>query len=270
MRDNPDASTSPLKLAHDEYRTNTKAGTTAAEVNLKKSVVEYTKTVKTNHFLTHGTKKRYNLLLVHDSLKPIAEQALAGKTRPCPESELGVNDDAPRVHQGSCPVTAPAFANGVNGVKVVGKPPHGAHDENMSGSIVPVDCADGFTASPEGSNPLVFQRCEPVDDLTRYAWVAHGTCTKPAFSDMHIGKDCTLWGSVAMDVSGKMNSNSAGKMNLAQCKAACQNLGTCKHLEFGDKMKDGVSTGACYLYNGCAGWNWNYVGTWIVMDAIGK
>jgi hypothetical protein len=101
LRDNSDASIIPLKLAHDEYRTNTKAGTIAAEVNFKKSVFELTKTVKADHFLTHGAKKRYNLLLVHDSLKPIAEQALAGKT-PFPESELGFIDDAlvnPRVHQ---------------------------------------------------------------------------------------------------------------------------------------------------------------------------
>jgi hypothetical protein len=67
-----------------------------------------------------------------------------------------------RTTQGTCPATVPAFANGVNGAKVVGKGTHGAHDENMSGSIVPVDCTDGFTATPEGSNPLVFQRCEPV------------------------------------------------------------------------------------------------------------
>jgi hypothetical protein len=35
-------------------------------------------------------------------------------------------------------------------------------------------------------------------------------------------------------------------------------------------MKDGVTTGQCHLYSGCAGWNWDYVGKWIVMDVTGK
>jgi hypothetical protein len=181
LRDNSDASISPLKLAHDEYRTNTKTSRIAAEVNYKKYVVELTKTFTSDHFFTHGAKKRYNNLLVEDSLKPIAEQALAGKT-PYPESELG--NHGKKVSQGRCPATVPAFANGVNGAKVVGKGPHGAHDENQSGSIVPVDCADGFAASPEGSNPLVFIRCEPNAVGDTYTWVMHGSCNPTSTSHM--------------------------------------------------------------------------------------
>jgi hypothetical protein len=39
------------------------------------SAIEFTKTAKADHFMTYGVKKRYNMLLVHDSPKPIAEQA---------------------------------------------------------------------------------------------------------------------------------------------------------------------------------------------------
>jgi hypothetical protein len=122
-------------------------------------------------FMTKAMMLRYNKVLEEDAKRDTP--ALAAKI-PYTISALF---HGKKTSQGTCPATVPAFANGVNGAKVVGKGPHGAHDENMSGSIVPVDCADGFTASPEGSNPLVFQRCEPVPEFKRvYAWVAHGTC----------------------------------------------------------------------------------------------
>jgi hypothetical protein len=107
-------------------------------------------------FMTKAMKMRYNKVLEEDAKRDTP--ALAAKT-PYTISALFLGE---RTTQGSCPATVPTFANGVNGAKVVGKGAHGAHDENMSGSTVPVDCADGFTATPEGSNPLVFQRREPV------------------------------------------------------------------------------------------------------------
>jgi hypothetical protein len=71
LRNNPDAS----MPAHDEYTTDPKASRIAAEAHFKKTVIEFTKTAKADHFMTYGVKKRHNMLLVHDSLKPIAEQA---------------------------------------------------------------------------------------------------------------------------------------------------------------------------------------------------
>jgi hypothetical protein len=87
LRDNSDTSASPLKLAHDQYKINTTASFAAAEPLYKTTVLAFTKTLSANSFLTKGAKKRYNLLLDHDSLKPTAEQALAGKT-PYAKSEL--------------------------------------------------------------------------------------------------------------------------------------------------------------------------------------
>jgi hypothetical protein len=118
-------------------------------------------------------------LLTQGMAHRVSKMAVANGGSPLSGLDANYPADA-FAHQGSCPATVPAFANGVNGAKVVDKGPHGAHDENMSGSIVPVDCADGFTATPEGSNPLVFQRCDAVaGDTSKYEWKPYGTCAIP-------------------------------------------------------------------------------------------
>jgi hypothetical protein len=76
-----------LKLAHDNYATNTKASIAAAEPLYKQAVVDFNATLGAKSFLTKSAKVRYNYLLVHDSSKPAAEQALVGKT-PYAASEL--------------------------------------------------------------------------------------------------------------------------------------------------------------------------------------
>jgi hypothetical protein len=72
-----------LKLAHDNYVTNTKASFAAAEPLYKQAVVEFGAMFGGGSFLTKSAKKRYNNLLVHDSSKPAAEQAFS--TVPLPE-----------------------------------------------------------------------------------------------------------------------------------------------------------------------------------------
>jgi hypothetical protein len=163
-----------LKSGHDDVykysadgtkltlKIRTDADLVAAEAKFKTAVGGFAG--KNMPYMTLGMKKRYNGILVLDAQSdtPVlaAKTPYAISTSDC--AYQGINGK--KTFQGSCPTAILAFANGVNGAKVVGKGPHGAHDENMSSSIVPVDCADGFTASPEGSNPLVSQRCEPVDD----------------------------------------------------------------------------------------------------------
>jgi hypothetical protein len=151
-------------------------------------------------------------------------------------------------HQGSCPATVPAFANGVNGAKVVGKGPHGAHDENMSGSIVPVDCADGFTATPEGSYPLVFQRCDAVaGDTSKYEWKPYGTCdatSAPTKSptDAPTKSPATYKKMANMACSGKNEMDAIFKANgerastkdaitLDEAKALCNKYPACVSFE---------------------------------------
>jgi hypothetical protein len=49
---------------------------------------------------------------------------------------------------------------------------------------------------------------------------------RKVFSDMRIGKDCTDWKSVAMNVSGNMHGGYAlYSVDLAQCKATRTRLG---------------------------------------------
>ena len=66
-----------LKLAHDNYRTNTKASFTVAEPLYKKAVVDFSETLGAGHFFTKAAKKRYNFLLALDSSKLATEQAFA-------------------------------------------------------------------------------------------------------------------------------------------------------------------------------------------------
>jgi hypothetical protein len=66
-----------LKLAHDEYRKNTKASFITAEPLYKKAVVDFGNTLGSGHFFTKAAKKRYNFLLALDSSKLATEQAFA-------------------------------------------------------------------------------------------------------------------------------------------------------------------------------------------------
>jgi hypothetical protein len=66
-----------LKLAHDNYLTNTKASFTVAEPLYKKAVVDFNKSLGAGHFFTKAAKKRYNTLLALDFSKLATEQAFA-------------------------------------------------------------------------------------------------------------------------------------------------------------------------------------------------
>jgi hypothetical protein len=79
-----------LKLAHGNYRTNTKASFTVAEPLYKKAVVDFNKPLGAGHFFTKAAKKRYNTLLARDFSKLATEQALVGKT-PYAASELSTS-----------------------------------------------------------------------------------------------------------------------------------------------------------------------------------
>jgi hypothetical protein len=127
------------------------------------ALAAFTTVLGVNDLITQGMAQRVSKVAVTNGGSPL--------------SGLNANYPADAVaHQGSCPTAVPAFVNGVKGAKVVGKGPHGNHNENQSGSIVPIDCADGFTANPEGSNPLVFIRCEPNAVGDAYTWVTRGSC----------------------------------------------------------------------------------------------
>jgi surface protein len=156
-----------LKLAHDNYRTNTKASFTVAEPLYKAAVVDFGSLFGAGNFLTKSAKKRYNTLLALDSSKPATEQALVGKT-PYAASELSTKNMT-TTHQGRCASALPTSATYTAQSKRTVNP-------DMAGSIVLVDCADGLIKRLEGDHVVVFLSCDWNATTTLYEWAAHGTC----------------------------------------------------------------------------------------------
>jgi hypothetical protein len=168
-----DSAPNLLKSGHDKvYKYNadgtkltlkvrTDADLVAAEASYKAAVGGFAG--KNMPYMSMSMKRRYNGILALDAQSDTP--VLADKTPYAISTSHYQGINGKKVFQGSCPAAVPAFANGVNGAKVVGKGPHGAHDENMSGSIVPVDCADAPTASwptPRAPTPWCFPALRPT------------------------------------------------------------------------------------------------------------
>jgi hypothetical protein len=205
-----------LKLAHDNYVTNTKASIAVAEPLYKKAVVDFNKTLGAGHFFTKSAKKRYNELLVHDSSKPAAEQALVGKT-PYAASELSTSTTT---YQGRCASALPTSATYTAQSKRT-------VNADMAGSVVLVTCADGLEATPEGDHVVAFLRCDWNANTNLYGWVAHGTCDPPPVgktitSGTCCGTDRYRWLSPYVNQGRHICRTVAADQNLEPTFEQCQ------------------------------------------------
>jgi hypothetical protein len=134
-------------------------------------------TAKNMPLMTIAMKLRYNKVLELDAKRDTS--VLAGKT-PYIISAKELRHHGKKASQSPrCSTTVPYFANGVKGAKVVGKGPHGSQDEELPGSVVPIECNQGCTAAPQGSYPLVFMRCDYNTVSKNYTWVSYGECKPP-------------------------------------------------------------------------------------------